>query len=608
MKKIPPRAPSPNLLSPRSAAWAVALSGALLALAALAAYSRTLSAPMLFDDLPSIVDNGTIRHWGAALSPPMTTTAGGRPVLNLTLAANFAISGTAVWSYHAFNIAIHILAGLTFFGILRRTKLPSKTGFSTSMAFSAALLWILHPLQTESVTYIVQRAESLMGLLYLLTLYCFIRGVASDQHSRLWYPLSAVSCLLGMATKEVMVSAPIIVLLYDRTFVSGSIQAALRQRKYFYGALGSTWILLIVLTLFNHGRGGSAGFGTSVSFSSYALTQFPALLRYLRLSVWPHPLIFYYGTEWVTWLALIVPSALVVVAMISLTLWALVQRDPPWRTIGFAGAAFFAILAPTSLVPVKLQTAAEHRMYLALAPIAATLVVAIYRYFGRWALPTCMVFSTLLFAVTFRRNDVYRSALSIWADTVEKLPTNAFAHHNLAFSLENIPNHLDEAITQYREALRLKPDLIEARTNLGKDLSSEGRIPEAVAELQAVLALKPDSAAAHNNLGFALEKLPGRLQDAMTQFDDALRLDPNLADAHNNLGVCYYTSGRLRDAVVQFETALRLKPDFAEAHYDLGNALQQETGHANDAIEQYEAALRLKPDYAEAENISWPTP
>jgi hypothetical protein len=144
--------------------WLRLVGGVILAAGAIAAYRRTFSVPMLFDDIDAIAKNPTIRHWSTAFWPPINTTASGRPILNLSLAFNDAISGTAVWSYHALNLAIHVLAGLTLFGIVRRTLARRKDPAAALIAFSAALLWTLHPLQTESVTYIVQRAESRKGL------------------------------------------------------------------------------------------------------------------------------------------------------------------------------------------------------------------------------------------------------------------------------------------------------------------------------------------------------------------------------------------------------------------------------------------------------------
>ena len=173
---------------------------------------------------------------------------GGRPVVSLTLAINYALGGMNVWGYHAVNLAIHILAAWTLFGVMRRTlllpALQERFGSAaTPLALAAALLWTIHPLQTESVTYVIQRTESLVGLFYLLTLYCVIRGAdvrpASDRPGT--RAPSAASCLLGMATKEVMVTAPLIVLLYDRTFLAGSFREAWRRRCGLYLALAATW-------------------------------------------------------------------------------------------------------------------------------------------------------------------------------------------------------------------------------------------------------------------------------------------------------------------------------------------------------------------------------
>ena len=185
------------------------------------------------------------------------------------------------------NLAIHYLAGLALFGIVRRTLARRKDPAAALIAFSAALVWALHPLQTESVTYIIQRAESLMGLFYLVTLYCFIRGAEADGRQRPWFALCVAACLLGMATKEVMVSAPLIVLLYDRTFVAGSFREAWRRRWGLHAALAATWLPLAGLVAgAGWDRSGTSGFNSDVTPWAYWLTQFEAVTRYLWLSVW----------------------------------------------------------------------------------------------------------------------------------------------------------------------------------------------------------------------------------------------------------------------------------------------------------------------------------
>jgi tetratricopeptide (TPR) repeat protein len=574
----------------------------IIAAWAIAAYSRTFSVPLLFDDITAIANNRSIRHWATAFWPPVDTTASGRPVLNLSLAINYAISGTAVWSYHVANLAIHILAALTLFGIVRRTLSTRAGPRAASIAFCAALIWVLHPLQTESVTYVVQRAESLMGLFYLLTVYCFIRGSETESRVRnLWFTLCVGACLLGMATKEVMVSAPLIVLLYDRTFVSGSFREAWRRRWMVFSGLGATWLILVFLVHSTHGRSGTAGFESGVSPWRYWVNQFPVVMHYLKLSIWPRPLVFDYGTEWTGNLWVILPSAVIVIGVIAATGWALVRPNLSWKSVGFAGAWFFAVLAPTSLVPINRQTAAEHRMYLALIPVVVLAIVGIHRKLGRGALPLCLALAAGLFGMTFQRNEDYRSALVLWTDTVAKRPENAFAHDYLGSELEIVPGRTEDAIKQFEEALLLKPDYAVSHNNLGTVLQKlPGRLYDAIAQYEEALRIKSDFAETHNNLGTALETVPGRLNEAIAQYKEALRLKPDYPKAHNNLGAALEkVPGQTDEAIAQFEEALREEPGFAETHNDLGIALGSED-KIPQAITQYEEALRINPDLAEA--------
>jgi protein O-mannosyl-transferase len=596
----PPEGPPPQKRLPAwHADWPGLTGGALLAAAAIAVYCRTFSVPLLYDDHAAILDNATIRHWSTAFSPPIDTSSGGRPVLNLSFALNYAMSGTAVWSYHALNLAIHVLAGLTLFGIVRRTLARRGNAQSSLIGFGAALLWTLHPLQTESVTYIVQRAESLMGLFYLLTVYCFIRGAEAEGHrNRLWFTLCAGACLLGMATKEVMVSAPLIVLLYDRTFLAGSFREAWRSRWRLYAGLAATWLLLIGLVASaGWDRNGMAGFDVGISPLAYWLTQFEAVTRYLWLSVWSHPLVFDYGTFWVSRPAEIAPYALIVVGLAAAVFVALWRGPVP----GFLGAWFFMILAPTSVMPGRVQMIVEHRMYLPLGAVVVLVAIGIDSVFRRHAWIVFTVLALGLGWLTALRNEDYRSELSIWRDTVAKRPDNAGAHTNLGVAWSRMPGRKDEAIAQYREALRLNPGYSAAHNSLGNVLKEKGQIREAIAEFEAALRSKPDYAEAHNNLGDALNAA-GRTKEAVAQCEEALRLKPELAAARNNLGYALDAAGRTKEAIAEYESALRLKPELAVAHNNLGYDLLKIPGRLNDAITEFEEALRLKPDYAEAHN------
>jgi protein O-mannosyl-transferase len=595
MAGCPPPPPRPDPFRVRGGTL---FAGGIVILAALVAYHNSFSGPFIFDDSSAITDNPTIRHFGSALSPPLDTSTGGRPVLNLTFALNYALDGMNVRGYHAFNLLIHVLAGLTLFGIVRRTLrrpiLRERFGAAAlPLALAVAVIWVVHPLQTEAVTYISQRAESLMGLFYLLTLYCFICGAESAAPAR-WQILSIVACIFGMMSKEIIVTAPVILMLYDRTFVAGSFREAWQRRWRYYLGLASTWLLLIRLTAGLNQRG--VGFDQGITWWSYALTSCRSVVLYLKLAVWPHPLVFDYGFNVihnpVTVLPYVLFSVILVVGL-GIALWR-------WPMIGFAGAWFFVILAPTSsVIPVALQPMAESRLYLSLAAVIGLVALGLYRLIGRRSLIIFAVVAVGLGWLSRRRNEDYRNELAIWNDTLAKHPDNARAHNNLGIILMRL-SRSQEAIAQFKAALRTDPDYAEAHDNLGIVLMRLNQSQEAIIQFEAALRIAPNYADAYNNLGIVLMKL-SQSREAVAQFEAALRIDPDYADAHNNLGHALLNiPGHLPDAIAEFEAALRIKPDFAEAHNNLGVALTKIPGRLPDAIPHFDAALKIKPDYAEA--------
>jgi len=601
---VPAGPPPPR--APRRAQTGLAFGA--IALLLLAAYHNSFGVPFVFDDIAAIPENASIRKlwplWGAFSPPSSGTTVGGRPVANFTLALNYALGGTDPWGYHAVNLLIHVLAAVTLFGIVRRTlvrpSLRERFGRDAApLAAAIALLWSLHPLQTEAVTYVIQRVESLMGLCYLLTLYSFIRSVESPRPLR-WQICAVVACLLGMATKEVMATAPILVLLYDRTFVAGSLQTAWRQRRGLYLALAATWLPLgFLVASTGWTRGGSAGFSSHVSPAAYWLTQFEAVARYLGLCVFPRPLVFDYGTLTVTHPGGAALGAFVVAALATASLLSCRSGGRP--ALGFLGVWILLILAPSSVVPVATQTIAEHRMYLSLAAMVALLVLGVYSMAGRKSWAPLALLALGLGILTERRNEDYRSEVSLWSDTVSKRPDNARAHCSLGFALYSTPGGLPRAISEFEAALRIQPEYADAQNDLGMALeNTPGRSDEAIGHFQEALRLRPNFAQAHYNLGIVLARA-GRLPEAVQEYEAALRVQPEFAEASNNLGNLLCAAGRTGEGIQQLKAALRIRPDYAKAHFDLGNALVQ-TGQVPDAIGQYEEALRIQPDFAEANN------
>src|SRR2546422_887283 len=292
--------------------------------AALGAYHNAFQNPFQFDDQPHILRNPHIRHLWPPWEAIVQTT---RPLVQLSLALNYAVSGLDVWSYHAVNLAIHALAALALLGVIRRTLMQSDLpdryrSAATGLALAAALIWVVHPLQTEAVTYVIQRSESLAGLFYLLTLYCVIRGADSSGGKPL-HAAAVVSCALGMASKPIMTTAPLAVLIYDRMFLSRSFRQLWSQRRMLYIGLFGTMGLLPLL--FANGPlewRTSAGLRTGITPLAYAMTEPGVILHYLRLCLWPHPLCLDYGwpiakTPSAVWAPALIVAALVIAAFWS---------------------------------------------------------------------------------------------------------------------------------------------------------------------------------------------------------------------------------------------------------------------------------------------------
>lgn len=595
MLSTPQHLPRPPRPSPRQAL----LATVLLLVAGLLAYSNSFSPALHFDDRTVITENASIRDLAnlpAVLSPPPVSGVGGRPVSNLSFALNYRLSGLHLWSYHALNLALHLAAACTLFGLVRRTlRLPSLAprfgSDATLLAFAVAVLWLLHPVQTQVVTYLSQRTEGLMGLFYLLTLYGFVRGTEKSR-PRLWHTLAIATCALGMASKQAMVTAPMLVLLYDRTFVSGSFRDAWRRHTRFYLGLAASWIVLgfCLLRL----RDQNVGYALGVSPFDYALTACRALLVYLKLSFWPHPLVFDYGPNFLRTVGAAAPYALPLAALLLGTLFALWRRP----ALGFLGAAFFLLLAPTSsLVPIALQPIAENRLYLALAAPLTLLALGLHRLVpgpGRWLFVPFAVTCGLL---THHRNEAYRDEISLWSDTVAKAPDNARAHYNLGLAF-SAAGRLPDALAHYERALALRPDYAEAHCNLGLVLLETSRPQEAIPHLELAVQAAPELFEAHYNLGNARLALR-QFSAALAPYAAALRLNPRDAKLHNNFAFALLQTGRLDAAIAEFSAAVRLQPDHADWHFNLAIA-QAGAGRTAEAIAACEQALRLDPHHAKA--------
>lgn len=591
---------SPALGGLRNVAVAVLLGGLLLG-----AYANTFGVPFIFDDRDSIITNTTLRAWSTALFPPTHTgiTVSGRPILNFSFAVNYVIGGRSVMGYHVTNLLIHFAGAVTLFGLVRRTWLLSRnTKFedadtdATLAAFLVAALWALHPLQTESVTYVVQRAESLVGLFFLLTLYCFSRYVQGPRQAG-WLVASVVACCLGMGSKEVMIGAPLVVLYYDRVFISGSFKAAWTQRRWYYTGLFISWLFLFACIASTGSRGGTVGYAGSISVWLYLLTQCEAIIRYLGLVFWPYPQVMDYGRHVVGGVADVWLQGVALLVLISSAFWSCRR----WPKIGFLGLSFFIVLAPTSsFVPVISQTMAEHRIYLALAFLVTLAVWTVHARWGRKGLLPLLGLVPLLAGISFARNSNYRTEYSIWSDTAKKWPSNSRAWFVSGFALSREERY-EEARTCLERALKLEPENSEGMSALASLLENIGRSDEAVILYKRVRATFKDKEPSNYGdlyyYGMALMGT-GEVDASIDYLRKATQFNPEMFEAHYVLGNALLKKGLLNEAIDALKTAVTKAPEMVMARANLGNALNK-AGRYDEAIEAMQSMLEGAPRSSE---------
>lgn len=573
----------------------------LLAITALgvlgfSAWSNALHSPLLLDDIETIRDNATLRSIGTSLTekPPTGAGVAGRPIANLSYALDRAIGGAGVTPHHVSNVLIHIASSVLLLLIARRTLLLSGLGFqsaakTTAAAFLAAALWLLHPIQTQSVTYISQRTELLAGFFYLATLYCYARG-AQDRAAG-WSSAAIALCALGMASKETMVTAPVVIALYDRLFLTGSWRETLMRRGPWLVGLAATWGILAALIWQSKLEARQVGFGLGVGWWEYGITEVRALVLYLSRIVWPHPLIFDHGAEIIREPAAVLPHAAALALVLSAALFAFVRRP----ALGFGALWFFLLIAPSSsVVPIVGQPVAESRVYLPLAGFCVLGAAILGRLMPKAFWPILALALAGAWWGTHQRNETYRNEFALWKDTATKKPTNARAHLQLGGILLK-EGKLDEAKISFETTLALDPSSYQAHNNLGAVFVQQGRLEEAIRSFREALQHpSPMRADIHTNLGNLLARA-SRFDEAAEDLRQALMLEPDRADARLSLATIAAIRGQHDVAATEFTRLLERHPSHREALMGLGTALSKIPGREKDSLAAFSRTLEATP-------------
>lgn len=628
----------------------------LLILACLLVYANCVPKILVFDDDAWIVDVPNIDNPRAYLKSIQ-----GRPLLGLSILAIHNMGRNNPVGHHVLNIFIHLAATLTLYGIIRRSLLRPRfgerfAGRAPYLAFAAALLWMVHPLQVQCVTYIIQRGESMAGLFYMLILYAMLRADDCDVEegytwSRLgWYSLAVVSVILGYASKEIMASVPAAVILFDRIFLARSIRQMIRRRWAFYLMFLLTWAAFTAwhLTRAEKSEGG-IGFGMeAVTPKKYALTETGVILYYLQISVWPRNLaIDYQSWPWWETLADAMPEAAIVGAMLLFTLVLLFWRP----AVGFVCAWFFIALAPTSSILPIVDAVFEHRMYLSLASVSVLSV-----FVGDWLLRTtrlgflrpCVlaVAAIALGVLTFMRNEEYRSREVVWRLAVERMPNSARARINYgqgllinnkpAEAMQNLDRAIEispydstglqnaaaahEALGNYEAALQLYANLRDWYSDDWKNwrlysatalLLCQWEEAEANYLRTGILNRKAvdegkeiESAEPHYGRAAALFAL-GRDPEAQVEIKAAFAIDPKWPDTVLNLARITVEDEKLRNNVHARNSAkvwAKLGLEYTDSphpmHYDTLGLCYAAEGDFERAMEQSRIALKSNPSGA----------
>lgn len=596
----------------------------LFAVAAFALYGVALRAPFLFDDYTSIVANTRlVRLWNYI--PP----AGPRGVGYLSFALNYAASGLEPAPYRAVNIAIHALNGLLVFYLLGRVAdhlAPErKGGRNRALAAAAALLFLVHPVQTGAVTYVVQRFTSLSTLFYLLSFTCYLsaaeryrrEGRFLDRGHLAPYVASVVSVLLAMKTKEIAFTLPLAILAWEFLF----------RRK---GGGGGDWpvplayylpLALSILVVPAQFLGSTSSIGellgeverrsretTEIGRWEYFLTEARVLVIYVRLLFVPVGQNLDY--DFVVSRSLLEPAVLLSFSFHALLVAAAVRiyrraASGIILLIPFGVFWFYLTLSVESFIMPIHDVIFEHRMYLPspgmIAAAAALLATAAERLpgeRGRKALPCLLAASLLvLSALTVSRNLLWSDGIGVWRDAIAKSPGKARPRANLAELYLKL-GRTAEAERELVEALRIDPSIPLLHNTLGNVYKLQGRFPEATAEYERALLLDPRLAEAFYGVGTILAE-KGDRQGALQYLRKAVELSPGMYEAYVVIANVYDVMGRKEEALRLYAYAIAIRPDYDLAWFNQG-ILREGTGDREGARGDYRKALSLNPSLESA--------
>lgn len=581
---------------------------------ALVLYCHVFSSPFYFDDRNSITANFNIRNIrNLRLVWDFWPT---RFISYLSFALNYHFHKLDIFGYHLVNIIIHFCSALLVWAISLLSfsapamKNSGASKYSRPVSFFIGLLFLVHPIQTQAVTYIVQRSASLAALFYLASLSFYIRSrlilkeKSPQATTKLYYAASLFAAFLAMFTKEMAISLPFIILLYEFYFLkSDKEKINLKYVKPFF-------ILLLIIPLvmwlsksvnFIEMRRANESVA-NISVWNYALTQFKVVATYIRLLFLPlnqnldydYPLskaLFEFPTL----------AGLLFLVSVAISAFKMFSK---YRFASFGIFWFFLTLLPeSSIVPIK-DVIFEHRLYLPMVGFSFFLMSIIYCMLKAKTAWFAIIISVLLTAsyatMTYKRNLLWQDEERFLSDIISKSPGKARAYNNRGDYYSRIGEY-DKAVSDFNKAMQLDNFYADAYYNLGTLYAKNGDFKQAIFNLNKAINVDPNDAEAYMNRGVCFYQAK-ELGQSISDFKKALVINKNYVDAYVNLGKIYSEAGNTKEAMGLFKRALEIDPFYLDAYTALA-ILYGKTGNAQEIIDIYEKLARINPGHAQGYDI-----
>jgi tetratricopeptide (TPR) repeat protein len=602
------------------------------------AYSNTFYGEFHFDDFIRIVHNRSIQEPFNLIS--IWDYSPTHFITYLSFALNYHIHQLHVFGYHVLNLAIHIGSALLSWWLvrlilaapgMRRDEIARHRDL---VALFVSLIFVSHPLQTQGVTYLVQRAASLATLFYLLSLSLYIKSWLSREKAsctwpgKLYYAGSLIAAVMAIFTKGIVVTLPLTILLVELYFLSMSFRLNWKKIAPFF-----IISLLLFVTLYFYDLPQWLKEETSISCKEYLLTQARVVVTYLKLLFVPLGQNLDY--DFLVSKSVFQPATLFSSIVLTGLLIVAVKIRKTYKLISFGVLWFFVTLLPeSSFMPLN-DVIFEHRLYLPMFGYCLFLAASIFYLFYTKKdvfIKIALILIIGCYAIlAYQRNAVWRTDVSLWDDVVRKSPKKARAYHNRGVAYQNegrfnealsdynlaigIDPHyaeayfhrgqifqtkgsLDQALSDYNEAIESFPRFAEAYKDRALVYLTKGKTDQALSDLSKSLEILPGYAEALNYRGSIYENR-GDLARALSDYSKAIKLDPHFVEALNHRGVVYFKQGDYNKAVADFDEVIKVNPKNIEMAYNNRGLAYQGEGDFNQAIADYKKALEVNPRYAQ---------